>query len=343
MSAEENTASKGNTASDDHAQPGDSAAERHTPTVTSSQTQASTDSGIPGWQLFGLRESIPQWLSWSAAVLCIGLCFALWWFATYGPNEERLLSPLQLTAPGETLDRLPLYLDAEAPQRHLINNIWVSLKRVVVGFGLAVLVGVPLGVAAGCFPLVRGFLSPLILFGRNIPVAALTAVAFAFFGTGELQRVMFIFFACVAFIVADTIDAIREVSQRYVETAFTIGASRLQAIFKVLIPLSMPSVFNSLRVMFGLAFGYIMLVEIVHEDEGAGGLGFLLNQSQARGGGPEIMVIILLTIPMVAFVIDQMLYVLQCWLFRWKYGKEAEQSAPFRMSRALLRLFWSRA
>ena len=53
--------------------------------------------------------------------------------------------------------------------------------------------------------------------------------------------------------------------------------------------------------------------------------------------------IIVLTIPLVAYVIDQLLYVAQCWLFRWKYGEEAERSTAFRLSRRVLRLFWKRA
>ncbi len=74
---------------------------------------------------------------------------------------------------------------------------------------------------------------------------------------------MFIFIACVAFIVMDTATAIADVSSRYVDTAYTLGASRWQIIIKVLVPLAMPSIFNSLRLLFGLAFGYIMLAEVI--------------------------------------------------------------------------------
>ncbi|MCA9036426.1 MAG: ABC transporter permease [Planctomycetaceae bacterium] len=291
---------------------------------------------------FGLRRDPPRLGSALAASACVLLVFAVWWFVTHGTAEERMLSYMQLPSPGETKEFLPKMLDGDAPERHLVHNTAVSLKRVVIGFGLALLVGIPLGVLAGCFPIVRSFLSPLILFGRNIPVAALTALVFALFGTGELEKVMFIFIACVAFILSDTISAIEEVGQRYVETALTLGASKLQIMFKVLVPLAMPMVFNSLRVLFGLAFGYIMLVEIVQEGEGAGGLGYMLNISRRRGY-PEIMVIIILTIPLVAWLIDQLLFVLQCWLFRWKYEKEAQQSLSWRLSRRVLRLFWRTA
>lgn len=323
--------------------------------TTASATSANTDSGpaaagqpaatVPHraaeseWRLFALREEVPRWVSAVAGILCVAICGGLWWWATRGPGEERILGYSQLPSISETLDYFPNLWDSKSPERHLWHNTLVSLKRVLIGFSLALLAGIPLGVAAGCFPIVRSLLAPLILFGRNIPVAALTALVFALFGTGELEKVMFIFIACVAFILSDTVSAIQEVAERYVETALTLGASRMQIVFKVLVPLAMPMVFNSLRVLFGLAFGYIMLVEIVQEGEGAGGLGYMLNIARRRSR-PEIMVVIILTIPLVAWLIDQVLYVVQCWLFRWKYGKEAEQSVAFRLSRSALHLFW---
>ena len=208
------------------------------------------------------------------------MCLALWWFTTNGVVEERLLGPKQLPSISETWERLPEVLDSGSPAQHIWDNTFVSLKRVIVGFALAVLIGVPIGVAAGCFPIARNFFAPLVLFGRNIPIAALIPLVLALFGTGETQKYMFIFIACVAFIIADTIDAVSEVAQRYVETALTLGASSLQIVFKVLVPLAMPMVFNSLRVLFGLAFGYIMLVEFMNEGKKAGGLGFMLNTAR---------------------------------------------------------------
>ena len=94
---------------------------------------------------------------------------------------------------------------------------------------------------------------------------------------------MFIFIACVAFIISDTARAIGDVGSHYVDTAYTLGASRWQVIMKVLVPLAMPSVFNSLRLLFGLAFGYIMLAESIKLGDEAGGLGDIINTSQRRG------------------------------------------------------------
>ena len=85
----------------------------------------------------------------------------------------------------------------------------------------------------------------------NLPVAALIPLTILWFGIDEAQKVMFIFIACVAFVISDTTLSIRDVDQRYIDTAYTLGAGRWQVILKVLIPLAMPNVFNSLRLLFG--------------------------------------------------------------------------------------------
>ena len=143
------------------------------------------------------------------------------------------------------------------------------------GFGLAALVGIPLGVLAGCFRGVGAFFAPLLIVGRNVPVAALIPLTFSLFGIDEFQKVMFIFIACVAFVMSDSARAVNDISDRYIDTAYTLGAGRRQVILKVLFPLALPGIFNSLRMLFGLAFGYIMLAEVV-EVGGSAGLGGII-------------------------------------------------------------------
>jgi ABC-type nitrate/sulfonate/bicarbonate transport system permease component len=130
---------------------------------------------------------------------------------------------------------------------------------------------------------------------------------------------MFLFIAAVAFVISDATSAVLEVPQRYVDTALTLGASRLQIILKVLVPLAAPVIFNSLRLLFGLAFGYVMLAELVKFGDASGGLGDLINVSQRRGEREPIL-IVLVVIPLVAYAIDRALWWLQCDLFPHRYG-----------------------
>jgi ABC-type nitrate/sulfonate/bicarbonate transport system permease component len=263
-----------------------------------------------------LRREILAWQAVLMGLAGIFACLALWWYVTNGDPEERIISPTNgLSSPAETFASFhSLWFD-----RALTRNLLTTLRRLALGFGLAALVGVPLGVLCGCFPWVQAFFLPMTIFGRNIPVAALIPLTFSLFHIGEAQKVMFIFIACVAFVVWDTTRAVQEVGSQYIDTAYTLGAGTWQTIGKVLLPLALPSVFNSLRLIFGLAFGYIMLAEVVKFGDEAGGLGDLINISQRRGPREHIL-LILLIIPVVALVIDRLFFTIQAELFPYRYG-----------------------
>jgi len=265
---------------------------------------------------FKLRKPGPMWESFLLGTVCVAACFVLWWALTLGKEgEQRAISPLTLPSPAETFRVTPELFSKDLD---IVSNTLVTLRRVGLGFLLALIVGVPLGILAGCFPRVNAFLSPVVIFGRNIPLAAVLSILFFMF-SGEQRKIMFIFIACVAFIIADTAQAIMDVADRYVDTAYTLGASRWQTIIKVLVPLAMPTIFGSFRVLFGLAFGYIMLAESIREPGAFGGLGFQISTFQHRGPREGIYLIILI-IPLVALGIDLVLFWIQRQLFPHVYG-----------------------
>lgn len=267
-------------------------------------------------RLLKLRKPVRTATAVALGLLCVLLCAGIWWFVTSGEiPEKRLISPTTLPSPSETFATFhSLWFE-----RAFSQNLFITLRRLVLGFGLAAIVGVPLGVLAGCFPPIHAFLTPLVLFGRNIPIAALIPLTFIFFGIAETQKVMFIFLAVVAFVIADSAANVMAVGQEYIDTAYTLGAKRRHIISKVLVPLALPSIFDSLRLLFGLAFGYIMLAETVKLAGEEGGLGNLILMSQRRGLTAHIILVILL-IPVVALAIDRGLYFVQRQLFPHRYG-----------------------
>lgn len=232
----------------------------------------------------------------------------VWWLATSGlGSEDRLISPIILPSPMEVVKSFPSLLN----ERALLQSIAATLKRVLVGFGLAVVVGVPLGIIAGSWRVFEAAAAPIALFGRNLPVAALIPLTILWFGIDETQKVMFIFIACVPFVFSDAVAAVANVHDRYVETAQTLGASSSQIVTKVLVALALPDIYNSLRHLFGLAFGYIMLAELINAQHG---LGYLLMTSQRRGMSEHI-ILILIIIGLLAYGIDRLLFWFQRGLF----------------------------
>jgi ABC-type nitrate/sulfonate/bicarbonate transport system permease component len=262
----------------------------------------------PKPSLFALRISPPRLTRQLVGVGAMAIIVLAWWLATSGlGSEDRLISPVILPSPAEVIRSFPSLLR----DRALIQSIAATLKRVLVGFGLAAIVGVPLGILAGSWRVFEAAGAPLALFGRNLPIAALIPLTILWFGIDETQKVMFIFIACVPFIYADAVAAIVNVPDRYVESAQTLGATPFQIVTKVLVALALPDIYNSLRHLFGLAFGYIMLAELINAQHG---LGYLLMSSQRRGMSEHI-ILILIIIGLLAYGIDRALFWFQRGLF----------------------------
>ena len=308
---------------------------------------------------------------------CVGFVLLLWWFLTRG--DDPIVSPAVMPTPGDTFASFySLWFE-----RGLSRSAIISLARVSGGFLLAAGIGVPLGIIAGSYLRVNAFFRPLTIFGRSVPVAALIPLAMAWFGIGEFSKVMFVFIATVAFVLFDSVTAAQNVHDRFIDTAYTLGAhgsrkkgARIAALAglayglvlqtgwiwlkdagergsfsdefisisslsrfaggwaigfllwypiaghqimrKVVLPMALPEIVNSLRLTFGLAFGYIMLAEM---SNATSGLGYLLNTSQRRGYDEHIY-LCLFIIAFLAWGIDRLIIMLQRHLFpHLKHGQ----------------------
>ena len=265
--------------------------------------------------VLALRIPPPRLTRHVIGLAAMGVIVAGWWLVTSGlGSEDRWVSPIILPSPAEVVRSFPSLLN----ERALLQSVAATLKRVLVGFGLAAVIGVPLGMAAGSWRVIEAAGAPLALFARNLPVAALIPLTILWFGIDETQKLMFIFIACVPFVYADALSAITGVPERYVETAQTLGASSWQVVRKVLVPLALPDIYGSLRHLFGLAFGYIMLAELINAQHG---LGYLLMASQRRGMSEHI-ILILIIIGLLAYGIDRLLFWFQRGLFPYRVAEE---------------------
>ncbi len=239
----------------------------------------------------------------------IGLIMLVWFLVTWGKPTEAFISPSKLPSPGAVFGSLSQLLD-----RDLSGAVLDTMWRVFKGVALAAIIGISLGVVAASFRAVAAALGPIVLFLRSVPMGAMLPLTMVWFGTAEKQKSMFIFLAVVPFVFSDAVKAVAMVPQRYVETAETLGASRLQIIHKVLVPLALPDIITSLRFQIGLALGYIMLAEVM---DAPSGIGVLLNNGTRRGL-IENNYLILFIIALLAFGLDWFIRYMQRYVFHYR-------------------------
>jgi NitT/TauT family transport system permease protein len=246
-----------------------------------------------------IREEIPLWLVWVLGAIPILALFGLWWFLTAGATvEERIISSVILPSPVEVVQSFPkLWFE-----RALTRNVAISFARVLAGFLAAVAIAFPLGLAMGAFTKVRAMFNPLAVFGAYLPIPALVPLTLSFFGTGEKQKVLFLALAFFIYLLPLIVAAVDGVDDVYLKTAYTLGASRWQVVYKVLLGVSWIEIYQALRLGFGIGWSYIILAEIVDSNLGVGGL---IITSQ-RIGPREHIYLVLLVIVALAFLTDRL-------------------------------------
>ena len=188
---------------------------------------------------------------------------------TFLPPLSRVLSAWwKLAANGE------LWADAEA-----------SLRRSLTGFGLALGLGIPLGLLIGWYPLAAELLSPVFAIFLNTAAIALLPVFTLVLGIGETSKVSIIVYASVWPILYNTISGVRSVDPLLIKSARSLGVGQLRLFQKVILPAAVPTIFTGAR----LAGAASILVVITAEMVGArAGLGYLILNSQFNFQIPQM-------------------------------------------------------
>lgn len=253
----------------------------------------------PAREWLRIREPVPLGLRWVLGAVPILLLLGVWALATTGATpEDRWISVTILPSPVEVVKSLPgLWFD-----RALTRNLGISFGRVVAGFLVAVAIVFPLGVLMGAFTKVKATFNPLAIFGAYLPIPALVPLTLSLFGTEEKQKVAFLALAFGIYLLPLIVNAVDAVDEIYLKTAFTLGASKLQAVTKVLLAISWQDIYQALRMGFGVGWSYILLVEMVDVGKGLGGI-IIISQ---RRGPREHIYLVLLVIVAVAFLTDKL-------------------------------------
>ena len=196
----------------------------------------------------------------------------------------------------------------------LADNTWASLTRSLSGFGLAVVIGVPLGLLIGWYRPVANLLSPLLELFRNTAALALLPVFVLILGIGETSKISIVLYACLWPILLNTISAVRSVDPTLIRLARSLDLSAPRLFQKVILPASVPVIFTGVR----LAGAVSILVLVAAEMVGAkAGLGYLINASQYNFAIPQMYAGIV-TISVIGLVFNQLLVALERRFTAWR-------------------------
>jgi len=243
-----------------------------------------------------IRGQVSRSASIVLGVLPIILMFLLWWFFTSGPPEERRIGPAILPSPVEVAHSVPELITS----RNLLHHVWASVRRVSLSFILSLCIVLPIGILMGAFGSVSAIFTPVSTASGYIPIATLVPLTMSWFGIDELQKIMFLAMAFGIYLLPLVVNAIESVPDIYLRTSYTLGATRLDVIRRVLIPIALPDLWHAMRLAFGVGWTYIVLTEVVVMVDG---LGFLIQNSFRRGPREHIYLVILV-ITLIAWAAD---------------------------------------
>jgi NitT/TauT family transport system permease protein len=129
-------------------------------------------------------------------------------------------------------------------EKQLGEAILTSTRRITIAFALAAAVALPLGVLMGSFEPINRFFEPVLAPLRFMPISAFIPLLILWFGIDESEKIAFLFLGVFVYLLPVVVTAIRAVPQEYVDTAYTLGASRGQVIVTVLVPAALPEIFE---------------------------------------------------------------------------------------------------
>ena len=253
---------------------------------------------------FGIGETSKILLIYLAILLTV------WWAVA----ALHLISPLFLPPPQQVLAKL---LTIAGPQGFMDATLWqhlaASLTRIVLALLAAVLIGIPVGIAMGLSPTVRGILDPIIELYRPVPPLAYLPLMVIWFGIGETSKILLIYLAIFAPVAMSALAGVKSAQQVRIRAAQSLGASRAQVLWFVILPGALPEILTGLRIGLGVGWSTLVAAELIAATRG---LGFMV-QSAGEFLATDVVLAGIAVIAIIAFLLELGLRALQRRLTPW--------------------------
>ena len=216
----------------------------------------------PRQRFFEFKKDIPA--SWSVALgIAVWTCFfGLWEFAVWQQWTNAILLP----GPGKVLGALYTMF----AENGFLNDVLISVWRVMFSFGLACAVAIPLGILMGTFRTVEAFFSPFVSAWRYLPAPSFIPLLLMWFGAGDTQKLALLFIGVIWFLITLIADHVKAVPADLIRTSVTLGGNRWQVLRTVVVPASLPNITIAMRQMLAVSWTYLVIAEITAADAGIG-------------------------------------------------------------------------
>ena len=247
------------------------------------------------------------------AVATLAITLVLWYVLT---TLTGVISPSRFATPREVWSALMQISVRGYADARLWQHILQSCRLVVMGFLVAVAVGVPLGLAMGWSKRAEAFINPIFLLLRPIPPLAWIPLAIVWLGLGDAAKMMVIFVAAFVPSVINTYTGVRAIEPHFVEASAMLGVRRWTFIQEVLVPGALPHIFTGLRLSLQASWTTLVAAELV----GAlYGLGQVLNAA-AQDIFPAMIVVGMVSVGVCGAVMT------------WLLGLAEKRAMPWRAS-----------
>src|ERR1700733_12011225 len=248
-----------------------------------------------------IKETLP-------AVAVIAVLLAAWWLIVVKTHSVIFPTPWQVVT-----GTVELIKDGT-----LWRHIGASLMRVGVGFSLAVLIAVPLGLWLGWVKGAFSTLNPLFQILRPISPIAWIPLAILWFGVGNASPIYLIFISSVFPMIVQTVVGVHTIEKRYLRAAENFGVSRRTLFARVVIPAVLPQILIGMRIGLGVAWLVVVAAEMIALHSG---LGYMIMDSRNAGNRYDLVVAGMIIIGLIGLLLDGFMRMLEAvpWV-RWRYA-----------------------
>ena len=203
----------------------------------------------------------------------------------------------------------------------LLSHGWVTGYEMILGYLLAIAIGVPIALGLTFSPAFDRFITPVLLFFQTVPKIAIAPLFLVWFGVGVMPKVLVAFLISFFPIVIDTAVGLRSVSSEMLDLARSMGATRMQTFFNFRLPTSLPYLFGGLKVASTLAVVGAVVGEFVGADKG---LGYLLLVANSNLNTAMLFAVIV-ALTFLGLMLFYVIEILEHYLIPWHVSKRVGQ------------------